>query len=214
MNPIKLVCFDLDKTLINFDGQNSWHALNVALGVTPEEDQKLFEQYYRGEFTYREWQQKLLAIFLKSPKANQRDITEILSKYSFNNGVKEIVAYCKSKGYSIALISGSLDLLVDIVGRDLGIELSEATNKLIFDESGKLKDIVDLGDESIAKLNLLESCCRKLGVTLEECVCIGDGDNDIEMFKKTGRGVTFTGSKIENDAWKVIESLGGLRDLI
>ena len=53
----------------------------------------------------------------------------------------------------------------------------------------------------------LESFCEMLGIGLDECACIGDGANDLELFRKTGRGITFRGSKIESDAWKVIDSL-------
>jgi hydroxymethylpyrimidine pyrophosphatase-like HAD family hydrolase len=52
-----------------------------------------------------------------------------------------------------------------------------------------------------------------LNIPIESCACIGDGANDIEMFKKTGRGITFKGSSIEKDAWKVIESLDELTEI-
>ncbi len=207
MEDIKLVCFDLDKTLISFGGQNSWYVMNVFLGVTPEEDQKLFDEYFQGKFTYREWMQKLVAIFQKSNKANLKDITQLLSGYEVHEDARKVVEHCKSKGYRVALISGSVDILVDLVSKDLGIELAEATNKIIFDKEDRLLDIVDLGDESIAKLNLLESYCRKLGIRMDQCACIGDGDNEIEIFRKTGKGVTFKGSKIETEAWKVVNTL-------
>src|SRR3954468_15869726 len=51
MPEIKLVCFDLDKTLIK---QNSWYELNLGLGMTPEEDQALLDGYTQGKFSYEE----------------------------------------------------------------------------------------------------------------------------------------------------------------
>jgi phosphoserine phosphatase len=48
---------------------------------------------------------------------------------------------------------------------------------------------------------------------MQECACIADGANDIEMFRRTGRGVTFRGSPIEKDAWKVIDSLHDIREI-
>ncbi|MES2213872.1 MAG: HAD family phosphatase [Patescibacteria group bacterium] len=207
MENIKLICFDLDKTLIT---HNSWYELNLALGVTHEEDQQLFNDYKDGKISYEEWQQKLLKLLQRSDKANLEEITNVLSKYTFNEGARDAVNYAKSKGKEVALISGSINILVDLVAKDLGIELAEAANILVFNEENRLKDIVVVGDDKIAKLNFLESFCRKLGIELHECLCVGDGDNDIEMFRKTGRGVTFEDSKIKNEAWKVIN---GLRDL-
>jgi hypothetical protein len=39
---LKLICFDLNKTLIK---ENTWYNLNLALGMTPEEDQAMLTQY-------------------------------------------------------------------------------------------------------------------------------------------------------------------------
>jgi phosphoserine phosphatase len=61
---------------------------------------------------------------------------------------------------------------------------------------------------------ILDDFCRKLGIDITECVCVGDGDNDIELFKKTKHGVTFKGSKIESEAWKTIDNLGELDKVI
>ena len=208
---IKLICFDLDKTLIN---QNSWYRLNLAMGVTQEEDQKLVDEYFAGKFSYDEWVKKILVMYKERGKADLKNITEILSKYNFLEGAREIVEHVKSKGYHVALISGSINVLVDIVAKDLGIELSEGVNTFIFDENDNLKDIVTYENDEIAKLNILESYCRKLGIDITECVCVGDGDNDIEMFKKTGKGITFKGSKIEKDAWMVVDELADLLKII
>ena len=47
MNKIKLICFDMDGTLIS---QNSWYKPNLALGNTAEEDQEMYDAYGRGGF--------------------------------------------------------------------------------------------------------------------------------------------------------------------
>lgn len=46
MNNVKLIVFDLNKTLIK---ENSWFDLNLALGMTPEEDRYLMELYQSGK---------------------------------------------------------------------------------------------------------------------------------------------------------------------
>jgi len=69
------------------------------------------------------------------------------------------------------------------------------------------------GDDVLAKAEHLESFCEMLGVDIKECACIADGDNDIEMFRRTGHGVTFRGFKIESEAWKVVDTLHDLKDI-
>ncbi len=106
-----------------------------------------------------------------------------------------------------------MDILVDKVAKDLNFEFFEANNIFVFDERDYLEDIVCLGDGGLAKLQHLESFFRKLDIKLTECACIGDGENDTELFQKSKHGVTFEGSKIEHLAWQVIEGLSDLRDI-
>ena len=211
MSKIKLVCFDLDKTLIH---QNSWYNLNLALGVTEEEDQRLFEQYQEGKLSYNDWTKKLLNIFLKNKRANLKFITDTLSNYSFDSKAVEVVNYIKSKGYKVALISGSIDILVNLVAKELKIDLAQATNTFIFDKANNLKDINSMGDDKTAKLSVLEGFCKKLKINISECACVGDGDNDIKLFLRTGHGITFNDSRIKKEAWKIINSLEGLKGVL
>lgn len=212
MNNTKLVCFDLDDTIIE---QNSWLKLNFALGLTKEEDDDLYEKYhYKKEITYAEWIAELLILYKQRGKANFDNIVASLSGYEYKKDSKEIIEYLKNKGYKVALVSGSFNIVVDLVARDLDIDIAEAINNFVFDVNNNLENITIMGDEKIAKLNILEDICLKLGIKIEDCVCIGDGANDIEMFKKTQKGITFKGSRIEKEAWKIIENLGDIKNIL
>jgi phosphoserine phosphatase len=144
---------------------------------------------------------------LEQDNATRKGITEIFSHYELADGAREAVEYVRSKGYETALISGSIDIMVDLVAHDLGITYAKANNTFIFDDANRLTGIHTFGDDTIGKADHLESFCDKLGISMNECACIGNGENDIEMFRRTGHGITFRGSKIEHDAWKVIDSL-------
>jgi len=56
----------------------------------------------------------------------------------------------------------------------------------------------------------------KFGIDLEQCACVGDGGNDIEIFKITKRGITFSssGEEIKQGAWKVVDSLGDIKEVL
>lgn len=201
---IKLVCFDLDLTLIS---HNSWFDLNIALGVSAEEDKRLYTEYKTGKITYEEWNQLTLEKYLEHADANREGVTRALSKYRYADGAREAVKHLQEKGYEIALISGSIDIIVNRIAEELGIKYAKANNTFLFDDNGRLSGIHADGDDKIAKARHLEAFCDLLGVKMSECACIGDGENDIEMFRRTGRGITFTGSHIESEAWKVVDSL-------
>ncbi len=210
MEKIKLVCFDLDDTITE---ENSWYKLNLSLGMTKEEDDYFYNKYHNGEIAYEEWIFELLKKY-KEKGANLKNIISGISEYSYRKGLKEIVEYLKNKGYVIALVSGSFNIMVDLIAKDLDIKLAGATNIFIFDDNDNLQNIVPLGVDSIARLNVLEDFCLKSGINIDECVCIGDGDNDIELFKKTKLGITFKGSKLENEAWKIIESFDDIKTIL
>lgn len=111
------------------------------------------------------------------------------------------------------LISGSINILVDIVAKDLDIKYAKANNTFIFDEQDRIKSISSHGDEIVAKANHLESIAEMLSLDIKECACIADGENDIEMFRRTGHGITFKGSSIENEAWKVVGSFDDIKSI-
>ena len=213
MEKIKLVCFDLDDTLIE---QNSWYKLSLDLGLTAEGDKYFYEMYHtKKEISYENWILELLKIYKERGRANFKNIIGSLSTYSYKEGAREIIDYLKNKGYKIALISGSFNVIVDLVAKDLSIEFAGAINNFIFDADDQLENIISFGgNEDIAKLNILEDVCLKSGINIDECACIGDGSNDIEMFKKTKHGITFRGSKIEDEAWKIIESLHDIKNIL
>lgn len=201
---IKLVCLDLDETLIT---HNSWLNLGLALGMTKERDQELYDQYSRGDITYDEWNGLVLKEYMRHEGATREGINKILTQYAFSPGAEEAVSYLRDKGYELALISGSIDILVEHVAHALGITHYKANNIFEFDDNDRLVNIRTYGDDTRLKADHLEVFCDMLGIKVTECACVGDGANDIEMFKRTGHGITFKGSKIEKDAWKIIDSL-------
>lgn len=211
MSSIKLVTFDLDDTLIQ---QNSWLVLNRALGISDEEDSRLYNLYAQGELSYEDWMQALLLHYQKCDHANRSFITQVLTGYTLMDGVKRCVSTLHNNGIRTALISGSLDVVVEHVAQHLGIPHVFACNALIFDEDDILQTIEHSGDEHIAKTNYLKQLLRSLNVAPHECACVGDGANDRDMFELTGRGITFRGSKIEHDAWKVVDTITEIPDII
>lgn len=209
-NNIKLICFDLDNTLIT---ENSWKKLGLAFGISAEEDRRLYDEYKEGLYTYDEWNNIIIKRYLEHGEANRENITKILSNYALVDGVREVIEYLKSKDYTLVIISGSIDILIDAVAKDLGVQYAKANNTFEFDGSGIITGVHSDGDDTLAKVTHLKDFCKILNVDITECACIADGANDVEMFRKTGNGITFRGSAIENEAWKVIDSLEDLKNI-
>jgi len=205
---IKLVCFDLNKTLIE---ENTWFELNKAMGVTEEEDEFLYKIWEEGFITYSEWQDILTRMYRKRGNPTRSNILKIVSNYTYKKGAKEIIKYLQSKNYEIALISAAMDMLIEKCTKELNIKYFAANNRFIFDDKNVLTKMECSSNEASQKLENLEAICRKIGISITECACVGDGDNDKELFKTTKHGVTFKGSKLEPIAWETINNLYDLR---
>ena len=213
MPVIKLVCFDMDDTLIN---QNSWYKLNVALGVTAAEDQGMYDSYGKGDLSYSDWLDKLVELYQKRGLANRKNVTAALSEYAFKDGAEDLLHHLQTKHYQLALISGSFNILVDSVADALGIIHRKANTTISFDKADNLLEVNSEGDELHAKLRHLEIFCKELNIDITECVCIGDGANDVEMFKRTGKGITFLDAPdhVKDVAWKVVSGLSEIKKLL
>jgi len=210
MKDIKLICFDLNKTLVK---ENTWLDLNLAMCVTKEEDDLLFRLYKDSIITYKEWQSILEKMYIKRGKATRANIEKTVFNYTYMKDAEDVVKYLKKKGYKIALITGSLLMLAEKVAKETGIEFYEANNIMIFNEDDYLEKLVALGNDELIKLRHLQSFCRELDIKLTECVCIGDGDNDRLLFEKCKHGITFKDSDIKDLSWKVINELGDLEKI-
>ena len=209
-NSSRFICFDLNGTLIK---ENSWMNLNLALGVTLEEDLDLLNQYRDGKITYQEGLDKLLELYKKRGKFIKKNVFDALFSYTYCDGAKEIISYLQKKNYKLAILSGSFNDLVEKVACELHIPLWAANNRFVFDERGGGQAIECVGNDDIFKKNKLLEMCTTLQINPIDCVCIGDSENDLEIFRLTGKGIALRDSPVKKEAWKVIEKLEDLKNI-
>lgn len=149
MNNITLICFDIDDTLIR---GNSWRDLHGALGMTPEENKRMYEAYQSGSMTYDEWLAQILVIYKKNGLASKSFIQSTLQHFELVPGARDIVTYLRDAGYTVAIISGSFDILTNAVADALHVDVRKGNTSLIFDADEMLQDLRSYGDETHAKL--------------------------------------------------------------
>src|SRR3954463_4316237 len=115
----RLYVLDLDGTTTQ---DNSWQRLNLAMGVTEEEDQFYYDAYHRGEITFSEWTDHLIKIFLQRGNPTRQSISRVLQDFTFFPGVREAVKELQAQGDYVALVSAATDIFVKAVGRELGAD--------------------------------------------------------------------------------------------
>jgi phosphoserine phosphatase len=200
-NPEALIGFDLDKTLIR---SASWYRLNLAMGMTPEEDEALYRRGPEkdGELTYSEWMNELAARYRKYGKANKEAVEDILLDYTMLDGAKEAVAKLHGEGYILAIVTGGFETVAQDVARKLGIEIVHANVKLEFAAEGAFQGIkLDSADDRSFKADVMKGLEAKHAIDGSRTFYVADGDNDQEVFNVT-RGIQITPELSSHEPWK------------
>ncbi|OGE82469.1 MAG: hypothetical protein A3B10_00130 [Candidatus Doudnabacteria bacterium RIFCSPLOWO2_01_FULL_44_21] len=89
---------------------------------------------------------------------------------------------------------------------------------LSYDEQGNITDLVYEKDQAGHKLKQFTEFCQKYGFKPEDCVVVGDSENDLLLFLETKKGIairTEAEDKIlEPVAWKIINNLAEIKNIL
>lgn len=213
-----VIAFDLDGVLVKHT--SSWRYLHEKFGsiriIQERNDSELFKE---GVISYSEWMARDLEALLQATnnKLRREDIVRAFSEYELEDGAEDLINYVKSLGITVAIVSGGIDILANMVAERLGIELVFA-NKLLFDDQGYL---IPEGVEVVNPLHkdeILKKISRITSVPLSKFMFVGDSDWDECAFKVAGYPVLYLrGSEIPrinvNNIY-VVKSMRELKDLI
>lgn len=207
---IKLVIFDLNATVISHD---TWPKFQQLMGMTAEEDLTLWKLNSEGILPDKLWLQVVNNLYRTRGTHTYEEIQKTVLQYEYLPGAKEAVKAMQQK-YAVGIISGAPDILVEHVAKELDIDLFGSNALLLFDEQGNFQELITLHEEATSKVVYLQEFCRRLDIRPEQVARIGDGDNDIELFRRTKHGITFTGSKIASKAWRTIDTIADLPSVL
>ena len=110
-------------------------------------------------------------------------------------GARTLVGTLKRLGYTVAVVSGGFDHVVDPIAAELGIDHAVANRLEVVDgrlTGGLVGPILDRA----GKARELERIAALERVPLEQTVAIGDGANDLDMIAAAGLGVAFNAKPV------------------
>lgn len=188
---IQLIVFDVDGTL-NDINQSPWRVITKKLGASVKQHIDIYNKFKQGVYPTQEAINRITRMWLETGNANKTNFQKILSQITLRPDAKSTIDYLKSK-YQICLISGTLDMYIEIIKKELGIEYAYCLTKLYWDENRILKTFDYEGFNPFSKLNILDSFLKEKRITFEQCVAVGDGDNDNEIFKKVSKNFLLDG---------------------
>ncbi len=197
----RLVCFDMDSTLIQTEVivELAHHA-----GVGDEVN-AITEAAMRGEIDFNESFRQRVAL-LKG--LDEQVMKEIADNLPITEGAGRLFATLKKYGFKTAILSGGFSYFGRYLQTRFGIDYVFANDLEIVD--GKLtgKHTGDIVDGNM-KAELLKKIAFKEDIHLEQVIAVGDGANDLPMLNIAGLGIAFHAKpKVKKNARHAISTIG------
>ncbi|MBP5398561.1 MAG: phosphoserine phosphatase SerB [Bacteroidales bacterium] len=179
----RLICFDMDSTLI---GTECIDELAARAGVG-EQVRAITASAMRGEIDFVESFTRRVSLLKGLDESCMKEIAENLP---FNEGLEHMMKVLKMVGYKTAILSGGFTYFGKYLQQKFGFDYVYANELEI--EDGKLTgrfvgDVVD----GKRKAELLKLLCQVEHINLAQTVAVGDGANDLPMINLAGLGIAY-----------------------
>jgi phosphoserine phosphatase len=197
----RLVCFDMDSTLIQAEVIDKL----AELAGVGDRVKAITEAAMQGEIDFNESFKRRMRL-LKG--LSEEVLQEVAQNLPITKGAHRLISTLKSYGFKTAILSGGFTYFGKYLQRELGIDYVYA-NQLEIKEGvltgGYLGDIVD-GNK---KATYLEEIAKKEGIDIGQTIAIGDGANDLAMINLAGLGIAFHAKPtVKENAQSSISSIG------
>lgn len=197
----RLVCFDMDSTLIQAEVIDKL----AELAGVGDRVKAITEAAMQGEIDFNESFKRRMRL-LKG--LSEEVLQEVAQNLPITKGAHRLISTLKSYGFKTAILSGGFTYFGKYLQRELGIDYVYANQLEIKDgvlTGGYLGEIVD-GNKKAA---YLEEIAKKEGIDIGQTIAIGDGANDLAMINLAGLGIAFHAKPtVKENAQSSISSIG------
>lgn len=202
--PWKLVTVDIDGTLTTVHG---WRVLAERRGRLAEYD-RTNQRFFRHEIGEDEHLQDLLELAVGMREDELRAVLESTPKLS---GIAEAVGALQARGTRVALLTHNPGYVCEWYRDRFGFDAFEGTPGAELDD-GRVGPV---GSVHADKRSGLERLTRRLEISPDATVHVGDGWADAALFRSVGAGVALNSRLPEvRAAADVVLDTGDLRPLV
>ena len=197
----RLICFDMDSTLIETEVIDEL-AERAGVGGKVRE---ITASAMRGEIDFRESFSQRVAL-LKGLDVSVME--EIARNLPITEGLERMMTILKRVGYKTAILSGGFTYFGNYLRQKYGFDYVYANELEI--EDGRLTgryvgEVVD----GRRKAELLRLLCQFEEINIAQSVAVGDGANDLPMLNLAGLGIAFHAKpKVKATARQSISTIG------
>ncbi|WP_053972705.1 MULTISPECIES: phosphoserine phosphatase SerB [Mangrovimonas] len=197
----RLVCFDMDSTLIQTEVIDEL----AELAGVGEQVKAITESAMQGEIDFKEsftQRMKLLE------GLNEEVLQDVAKNLPITKGARRLIDTLKSYGFKTAILSGGFTYFGHYLQKELGMDYVYANQLEIKDgklTGGYVGEIVD----GLKKAEYLKEIADKEGINISQTIAVGDGANDLPMLNLAGLGIAFHAKPtVKNNAQNSISSIG------
>lgn len=182
----KAIVFDIDGTLTE---EHSWTALTRDLGASVEDHLKIYDDMRAGLIDLAAAEVQLCDVWRATGRATKANIMNFFESWPLRNDALDVVAKLKDSGYKICLITGFTDLYAEYIAAQLDVTDYYANTHMSFNDDGQLVSFSYKPNQAEVKLEQLQEFCNRQNIQVTDCVAVGNGENDVELFIATHNGI-------------------------